>query len=409
MGEKAIFYFTVPDGANTVKVTLAWDDPPAAENATSALINDLDLIVVDPNGLMWHRPWTLDKDNPTAPAIRTQRDDLNNVEQVYGDGSVTAGTWKIMVLGTHVPEGPQKFSLVANEVRGVSRIIEKGLQWLRSQQNQQAYNGHWTWSAYSEESVWLTSMAVLAFLNHGINEPDITVIDALDWLLAKQRVDGCITNGDKETYDTALAILAFVATRNIHYYSYIKKGVDYLISSQWDLDWGYGPNISFYGAWNYISARFVPDISALELQPWLRPTQVALLALYYAEQFDTSDKIVPDDVWEEAKLFMTRQQVLSSPPDYSHDGGFKEGFHGPHGQPSMPSTAEGLISLYLLEFDRWSPEVDLAWIWLGDGYAAIQDYPTDWELYHYFCSLAFAGVVWDMEDLGAHLGMNLYW
>ena len=108
------YSFSVPQGAEAVKVTLVWDDPPAAENAASADVNDLDLVVRDPEGVR-HFPWTLDKNNPSAPAARTHKDYRNNVEQVYVDNNVMAGTWGILVKGD-VQEGPQKFSIVALDV-----------------------------------------------------------------------------------------------------------------------------------------------------------------------------------------------------------------------------------------------------------------------------------------------------
>ena len=98
------------NGTQQFKVTLAWDDPPAVENANPALINDLDLVVTDPSGTR-HFPWTLDPLNPTASAVRTKEDHVNNLEQVVVDAPA-AGSWVVMVRGTTVVQGPQTFSLV---------------------------------------------------------------------------------------------------------------------------------------------------------------------------------------------------------------------------------------------------------------------------------------------------------
>lgn len=51
----------------TLKVTLAWDDVPAAANVTNALVNDLDLVVYDPSSTQ-HFPWTLNPASPSTPA-----------------------------------------------------------------------------------------------------------------------------------------------------------------------------------------------------------------------------------------------------------------------------------------------------------------------------------------------------
>ncbi|NOX57636.1 MAG: S8 family serine peptidase, partial [Planctomycetes bacterium] len=94
-----------------LKVTVAWDDPPATPNVVNALINDLDLVVIDPNGVQ-HYPWTLNPAIPTALAVRNAPDAINNVEQVVVDAPI-AGVWRVQIVGSNVPEGPQWFSLAA--------------------------------------------------------------------------------------------------------------------------------------------------------------------------------------------------------------------------------------------------------------------------------------------------------
>jgi hypothetical protein len=112
-GERKRFFLTIPPGTTRVKVTLAWDDAPAADGANPALVNDLDLVVTDPNGVR-RFPWTLDPANPTAAAVRTGEDHVNNLEQVFLDSGVAAGTWQVEVVGTAVPDGPQTFSVVGD-------------------------------------------------------------------------------------------------------------------------------------------------------------------------------------------------------------------------------------------------------------------------------------------------------
>ncbi|MCA9293498.1 MAG: S8 family serine peptidase [Phycisphaerales bacterium] len=104
---------TVGSGSGPIKFTLAWDDAPAAPNPVAALVNDLDLVVTDPNGTR-HYPWTLGGNaNPSAAAVRTQEDHINNIEQVQIDAPIP-GLWTIAVTGTNVPQGPQEFSLTAD-------------------------------------------------------------------------------------------------------------------------------------------------------------------------------------------------------------------------------------------------------------------------------------------------------
>ena len=70
-----------------IKVTLVWTDVPGAANTagtddrTPALMNDLDLLVVAPNGLHYY-PWTLDPATPGFNASQSQPNRVDNVEQV---------------------------------------------------------------------------------------------------------------------------------------------------------------------------------------------------------------------------------------------------------------------------------------------------------------------------------------
>jgi PKD repeat protein len=101
----------IPAGVAQAKIMLYWADPAASTAAAKALVNDLDLTVISPNGTVTHRPWKL---NPTPnPVILDTpagkgRDSLNNVEQVVIDNPA-AGQYTIRVRGFSVPSGPQNF------------------------------------------------------------------------------------------------------------------------------------------------------------------------------------------------------------------------------------------------------------------------------------------------------------
>lgn len=106
--------FEVPAGTDTLVVTLAWDDPVAAELADTTLVNDLDLVLLDP-GAGTHLPFVLDPANPSlAATIGANR--LDNVEQARVL-SPAAGTWTAFIWGFDVPQGPQQYSLVGFDTR----------------------------------------------------------------------------------------------------------------------------------------------------------------------------------------------------------------------------------------------------------------------------------------------------
>ena len=56
----------VDAGQSELRITLAWDDEPAAPLPVAALVNDLDLRVTDPAGNVID-PWTIDPANPGLP------------------------------------------------------------------------------------------------------------------------------------------------------------------------------------------------------------------------------------------------------------------------------------------------------------------------------------------------------
>ena len=102
----------VPAGESMLRITLAWDDVPGTPLAAAALVNDLDLVVTSPGGQVYD-PWTIDPANPSAPATRSGRDRLNNMEQVSVEDP-TPGAWLIQVVGHAVPVGPQAYALSSN-------------------------------------------------------------------------------------------------------------------------------------------------------------------------------------------------------------------------------------------------------------------------------------------------------
>jgi hypothetical protein len=110
-GGEARYFVAVPAGAGPLRITLAWDDEAAVDGANPALVNDLDLVVTDPAGTRRY-PWTLDPAAPTANAVRTGEDHVNNLEQVQVDAPA-AGNWTVVVRGTTVASGRQNFSLVS--------------------------------------------------------------------------------------------------------------------------------------------------------------------------------------------------------------------------------------------------------------------------------------------------------
>ncbi len=104
------YVFTVASTSEPLKVTMVWNDPPAAVGASFPMINNLDLEVQSPGGTVY-------KGNVFSGGVSTTggtADIHNNVEMVLVN-SPAVGAWTVRVIGTTVNAlySPLPYSLVA--------------------------------------------------------------------------------------------------------------------------------------------------------------------------------------------------------------------------------------------------------------------------------------------------------
>ncbi len=98
----------VQSSAVPFEVTLAFMDAPGSVNAALAMVNDLDLEVVSPSGMLYlGNAFT-----GGVSSVGGGSDPLNNVERVVL-ASPEVGTWSLRVRGANVPLGPQGLGLCA--------------------------------------------------------------------------------------------------------------------------------------------------------------------------------------------------------------------------------------------------------------------------------------------------------
>ena len=418
-GEMDNYTIEVPAGTTELKVTLVWDDYPGDPAAAEALVNDLDLIVKDPNGVRKY-PWTLDPSNPANAAERNKRDDLNNVEQVYVSNPIQ-GTWNITVNGTIVPEPIQNYSLVSSlpmkeeEMTDVEWSIEKGLCWLYQNQNP---DGSWS------NNVGTTSLAAISFINAGYNETDPTVQKAIDYILSKVQGDGSIYSiYNYRTYETSLGLLALVGTHNSSYNTTIGNAATWLKDSQWDEGclWGsVNKDNWYYGGFGY----------GRNIRPDLSNTQFALMALD-----SVLDISKDDDLWDKAQIFLARTQMRQENvaiPDLGYtvvwdpiynkydDGGFVY-YPGTSlsstGTSYGSMTAAGIWSLRLCNVPTSETRVQAALDWHKGHYTWTQNpgMSADARRFQYYYYLAFSKALmmtvgnqtFDGHDWYADLSANL--
>lgn len=106
--DQSIFYndssstpLTVSSSGIPLRINLVWTDPPASLSASKQLVNDLDLIVTDPDGVVLYG-------NGGNSGDRT-----NNVEGLVIE-SPKVGTYSIEVKAHQVAMGSQEYALVVS-------------------------------------------------------------------------------------------------------------------------------------------------------------------------------------------------------------------------------------------------------------------------------------------------------
>jgi hypothetical protein len=103
----------VPSGVTKLKIMVYWTDYEGAANASIALVNNLNMEVIDP-ALVAFNPWVLDP-SPNAATLDLNAvqgvDNLNNMEQVTIDNPLS-GSYTINIDAFSVPQGPQEYFIV---------------------------------------------------------------------------------------------------------------------------------------------------------------------------------------------------------------------------------------------------------------------------------------------------------
>jgi hypothetical protein len=107
----------IPAATAQVKITLAWTDTLATVNNNGkALVNDLDLELVEVTSGVVYRPWVLNvaahADSLNKTAVRG-RDSLNTAEQI-SIALPSAGNYQVKVYGRSIVNGSVPFSLAIN-------------------------------------------------------------------------------------------------------------------------------------------------------------------------------------------------------------------------------------------------------------------------------------------------------
>jgi Subtilase family len=104
-------FIAVRSTSETLRVTLAFYDAPAAVNATFAAVNDLNLQVISPMGVVYNG--NVMSGGVSVPGGVTDR--ANSAKQVILPNPMP-GRWRVRVLAPVISQGPQGFGLVSSGV-----------------------------------------------------------------------------------------------------------------------------------------------------------------------------------------------------------------------------------------------------------------------------------------------------
>jgi subtilisin family serine protease len=135
-GEFAEYDIQVTDGSVPLKIALCWTDREGSMLSGVQLVNNLDLRVMAPGGIVFYLG-NVFAGGESAPAGAA---DLLNVEECVRLNSPGLGTWTVRVTGTDVPLGPQPFSLAINAGMPVPVGVEDDVVALRASLSQNSPN-----------------------------------------------------------------------------------------------------------------------------------------------------------------------------------------------------------------------------------------------------------------------------
>jgi squalene-hopene/tetraprenyl-beta-curcumene cyclase len=282
-----------------------------------------------------------------------------------------AGT---LCLAVSMPQAPAAIEDPELKSR-VGRAIDRGLKWLRGQQQD---DGSW------EHHPGITALVLTAYARspRAYREDDGPFIrEGVRFLESKAKPDGSIYDRDLPVYNTAVSVMALCALGDPRHAPLIESARDYMVDRQTDEGEGYEPTDKFYGGIGYGNDER-PDLSNL---------QFALEGLHAA----ALDK--DDPAWQRAIAFLERCQNRSESNDQewaANDGGFvyAPGLSMAGETKSYGSmTYAGIKSFIYADLERDDPRVQEALDWIRQHYTLDENPKMGAQgLYYYYNTFAKA-------------------
>lgn len=276
----------------------------------------------------------------------------------------------------------------------IKASIDNGLKFLRSQQEDDGSYMH---------HPGMTALVASAFMRsprHYTEDDGPFVSGAIDFITALVKPDGSIYDKDLPNYNTSVALMALVQTKNPDYNDIMKGAQNYLLGLQADEGENYDPDNKMYGGIGY-GGDLRPDMSNL---------QFALKAL--------KDSGVPaeDDVWEKAIKFIERCQNRSESNDQpwaGDDGGFVyyPGYSNAGETRSYGTmTYIGIMSFIYANVDKNDDRVQAAVKWIKDNYTLEENPPIGADgLYYYYHTMSKALTAYGEPTITDSNGVQHNW
>lgn len=157
----------------------------------------------------------------------------------------------------------------------VQHAIDKGLNWLQTNQNANGY-----WSTADQPAV--TALALTAFMGEPSgnyqSHPSPAIELGYEFIAANARPDGSIYGKGLQNYNTAICMMGLIAARNPHFDPLLRRGRQWLISQQVHLNEKGKPDSPLDGGVGYGDHGPYSDMNN---------TMTALESLYYSKYLDT--------------------------------------------------------------------------------------------------------------------------
>ncbi|MFX1506884.1 MAG: hypothetical protein ACFFDC_12340, partial [Promethearchaeota archaeon] len=280
----------------------------------------------------------------------------------------------------------------AGTIPSPESTINKGLAWLRTQQNP---DGSWDYEASSEYGrPGMVALAALCFIQAGLAHESGTV-EAIDYLINAFEYD--YDDGRSiyhSTYETSMAtttLIAYNATLpsyNSALDSLIEDAIAWLVATQNDETWGVDPTDPWYGGWRYGDDHQSSDLSV---------SQWAILALSTYENFnpDGLDEYDPN-LWSKVDLFVRRCRggyIDDVTQEWIFDGGFTytpstEDWRDWGGGSYGSMTAAGIWGLYLSGSEPDDPDIVSALDWINNTDQIVGGNPHSGRSFEYYWYLS---------------------